>query len=136
MKVVGASLKNKPERYWEGVVKRLSRGEAVDETHERRVFAPIEESLENLDPKIRKCFLDMGAFPEDKKIPIHVLTNLWVEMHDIDEETAFSFVLRLADKNLLTIVNNPRYLLFYDFVSCSQCPRLKGVYHIIIFQVW
>ncbi|XP_019094725.1 PREDICTED: disease resistance protein ADR1-like [Camelina sativa] len=109
LKVLGASLKNKPERYWEGVVKRLSRGEAVDETHESRVFAHIEESIENLDPKIRKCFLDMGVFPEDKKIPLDVLTDVWVERHYIDEETAFSFVLRLADKNLLTIVNNPRF---------------------------
>ncbi|XP_010461189.1 PREDICTED: disease resistance protein ADR1 [Camelina sativa] len=128
LKVLGASLKNKPERYWEGVVKRLSRGEAVDETHESRVFSHIEESIENLDPKIRKCFLDMGVFPEDTKIPIDLLTNVWVERHDIDEETAFSFVLRLADKNLLTIVNNPRFgdvhIGYYDvFVTQHDVLR-------------
>lgn len=117
-------------------MKRLLRGEAADETHESRVFAHMEESLENLEPKLKECFLDMGAFPEDKKIPLYVLTNVWVERHDIDEETAFSFVLRLADKNLLTIVKNPRYSLFYDFVSCSHSPRFKEIYHIIILQVW
>ncbi|CAA0264477.1 unnamed protein product [Arabidopsis thaliana] len=128
LKVLGASLKNKPERYWEGVVKRLLRGEAADETHESRVFAHMEESLENLDPKIRDCFLDMGAFPEDKKIPLDLLTSVWVERHDIDEETAFSFVLRLADKNLLTIVNNPRFgdvhIGYYDvFVTQHDVLR-------------
>lgn len=108
LKVLGASLKEKPARYWEDIVKRLSRGEAVDETHENRVFAHIKESLENLDPKTKLCFLDMSVFPEDKKIPLDVLTNMWVERHDIDEETAFSIVLRLSDKNLLTLVKNPR----------------------------
>ncbi|CAL9217242.1 unnamed protein product [Arabidopsis halleri] len=128
LKVLGTSLKNKPERYWEGVVKRLLRGEPADETHESRVFAHMEESLENLEPKIRECFLDMGAFPEDKKIPLDVLTNVWVERHDIDEETAFSFVLRLVDKNLLTIVKNPRFgdvhIGYYDvFVTQHDVLR-------------
>ncbi|KAG7599116.1 NB-ARC [Arabidopsis suecica] len=128
LKVLGASLKNKPERYWEGVVNRLLRGEAADETHESRVFSHMEESLENLEPKLRECFLDMGAFPEDKKIPLYVLTNVWVERHDIDEETAFSFVLRLADKNLLTIVKNPRFgdvhIGYYDvFVTQHDVLR-------------
>ena len=120
LKVLGASLNDRPETYWAIAVERLSRGEPVDETHESKVFAQIEATLENLDPKTKECFLDMGAFPEDKKIPLDLLTSVWVERHDIDEETAFSFVLRLADKNLLTIVNNPRYSLFYDFVSCTN----------------
>ncbi|EOA39703.1 hypothetical protein CARUB_v10008348mg [Capsella rubella] len=128
LKVLGASLKYKPERYWEGVVKRLSRGEAIDETHESRVFTHIQESLENLEPRIKNCFLDMGVFSEDKKIPLDLLTNVWVERHDIDEETAFSFVLRLADKNLLTIVNNPRFgdvhIGYYDvFVTQHDVLR-------------
>ncbi|CAN6896013.1 unnamed protein product [Brassica oleracea] len=70
LKVLGAFLKDRPERYWEGVVKKLSRGETADETHESRVllFAHIEESLKTLDPRAGKCFLDLGAFPEDKRI--------------------------------------------------------------------
>ncbi|KAF3504712.1 hypothetical protein F2Q69_00045620 [Brassica cretica] len=80
LKVVGASLKGRPEKYWEGVVKRLSKGEPADETHESRVFAQIEATLETLDPKTRECFMDMGAFPEDKKIPLDVIINMWVEM--------------------------------------------------------
>ncbi|CAH8388897.1 unnamed protein product [Eruca vesicaria subsp. sativa] len=130
LKVLGALLKDKPERYWEGVVKKLSRGETVDETHESRVFAHIEESLETLDPRARKCFLDLGAFPEDKKIPLEVVTNMWVELHYIDEETAFSILVDLSDKNLLTLVKNPRlgalYTGYYD-IYVKQHDVLRDV---------
>ncbi|CAF2108739.1 hypothetical protein Bca4012_094059 [Brassica carinata] len=63
LKVLGAFLKDRPERYWEGVVKKLSRGETADETHESRVFAHIEESLKNPRPESWKVFLGSGCFP-------------------------------------------------------------------------
>ncbi|VVB05431.1 unnamed protein product [Arabis nemorensis] len=55
LKVVDASLKNQTEKYWEGVVKKLSRGEPADETHERRVIAQIEAN--------QRMFLGYGCFP-------------------------------------------------------------------------
>ncbi|KFK23237.1 hypothetical protein AALP_AAs45051U000100, partial [Arabis alpina] len=128
LKVVGASLKNQPDKYWEGVVKRLSRGEPANETHESRMFAQIEATLETLDLKTRECFLDMGAFPEDKKIPIGVIINRWVEMHDLEEETAFALLVDLSNKNLLTLVKDPRlgaqYTSYYDiFVTQHNILR-------------
>ncbi|VVB05429.1 unnamed protein product [Arabis nemorensis] len=128
LKVIGASLKNQPEKYWEGVVKRLSRGEPADETHESRVFAQIEATLETLDLKTKDCFLDMGAFPEDKKIPLDVIINMWVEMHDLEEETAFALLVDLSNKNLLTLVKDPRlgaqYTSYYDiFVTQHDVLR-------------
>ena len=109
LKVIGASLKERPEKYWEGAVERLSRGEPADETHESRVFAQIEATLENLDPKTRDCFLVLGAFPEDKKIPLDVLINVLVELHDLEDATAFAVIVDLANRNLLTLVKDPRY---------------------------
>ncbi|XP_006279735.2 putative disease resistance protein At5g47280 [Capsella rubella] len=113
LKVIGASLKGRPEKYWQGAVNRLSRGEPADINHETIVFAQIEASLEILDKKSRECFLDLGAFPEDKKIPLGVIINMWVELHDMDEETAFSILMDLADKNLLTLVKDPRFGALY-----------------------
>lgn len=119
LKVVGASLKSRPEKYWEGVVNRLSRGEPADETHESRVFAQIEATLETLDPKTRECFMDMGAFPEDKKIPLDVIINMWVEMYDLEDATAFAVLVDLSNRNLLTLVKDPRYCMqptLYDLL--------------------
>ncbi|KFK24914.1 hypothetical protein AALP_AA8G041300, partial [Arabis alpina] len=128
LKVVGASLKNQPDKYWEGVVKKLSRGEPANETHESRVFSQIEATLETLDLKAKECFLDMGAFPEDKKIPLDVIINMWVEMHDLEEETAFALLVDLSNKNLLTLVKDPRlgaqYTSYYDiFVTQHDVLR-------------
>ncbi|RID72977.1 hypothetical protein BRARA_B00151 [Brassica rapa] len=118
LKVIGGSLKDQPEIYWQGAVKRLSRGEPADETHESRVFSQMEATLETLDLKTRECFLDLGAFPEDKKIPLDVIINMWVELHDLEEETAFAVLVDLSDKNLLTLVKDPRlgtlYTGYYD----------------------
>ncbi|KAL0728602.1 hypothetical protein Bca4012_024695 [Brassica carinata] len=128
LKVIGGSLKDQPERYWQGALKRLSRGEPADETHESRVFSQMEATLETLDLKTRECFLDLGAFPEDKKIPLEVIINMWVELHDLEEETAFAVLVDLSDKNLLTLVKDPRlgalYTGYYDiFVMLHDVIR-------------
>ncbi|CAH2074138.1 unnamed protein product, partial [Thlaspi arvense] len=128
LKVVGASLKGRPDKYWEGAVNRLSRGEPADETHESRVFAQIEATLETLDLKTRECFLDMGAFPEDKKIPLDVIINMWVEMHGLEDATAFAVLVDLSNRNLLTLVKDPRfgamYTSYYDiFVTQHDVLR-------------
>ncbi|KAL1201429.1 putative disease resistance protein [Cardamine amara subsp. amara] len=130
LKVIGASLKNRPEKYWEGAVERLSRGEPADETHESRVFAQIEATLETLDPKTRECFLGLGAFPEDKKIPLDVLINMFVELHDLVDATAFAVLVDLANRNLLTLVKDPRfgamYTSYYD-IFVTQHDVLRDV---------
>lgn len=122
LKVIGASLKNRPEIYWKGAVERLSRGEPADETHESRLFAQIEATLETLDPKTRECFLDLGAFPEDKKIPLDVLISTLVELHDLEDATAFAVLVDLANRNLLTLVKDPRcgYSTLYDLIPCNH----------------
>ncbi|KAE8679892.1 putative disease resistance protein [Hibiscus syriacus] len=65
-------------------------------------------SVECVKKKIRECFLDLGSFPEDKKNPLDVHVNLWVEIHNIDEEEVFSFLMEISDKNLLTLVKGAR----------------------------
>ncbi|KAM1012605.1 hypothetical protein ACFX2I_042710 [Malus domestica] len=65
-------------------------------------------SLDSLSKKVKSCFLDLGAFPEDKKIPHDVLTNMWVEIHGIDEEEAFAILVEHSKKNLLTLVKDAR----------------------------
>ncbi|EOA19982.1 hypothetical protein CARUB_v10000246mg [Capsella rubella] len=130
LKVIGASLKNQPEKYWEGAVTRLSKGEPADETHESRVFAQIQATLENLDLKTRDCFLELGAFPEDKKIPLDVLINVLVELHDLEDTTAFAVIVDLANRNLLTLVKDPRfgamYTSYYD-IFVTQHDVLRDV---------
>ncbi|XP_009108808.1 probable disease resistance protein At4g33300 [Brassica rapa] len=128
LKVTGASLKERPEMYWKGALQRLQKGEPADETHETRLLHQMEASLENLDPTTRECFLDLGAFPEDRKIPVDVLINMWIEIHDLEEAIAFATLVDLSHKNLLTLGKDPRlgssYASYYDvFVTQHDVLR-------------
>lgn len=109
LKVIGASLRDQSELFWASAKNRLSRGEPICESHESHLLERMEMSVKFLAEKVRQCFLDLGAFPEDKKIPLDILINMWVELHDIDEEEAFAILVELVNKNLLTLVKDARY---------------------------
>ncbi|OMO87695.1 Disease resistance protein [Corchorus capsularis] len=108
LKVIGASLRDQPEMYWASARKRLLRGEPICEAHENKLIERMAISVEYLNKKVKECFLDLGSFPEDKKIPLDILINMWVALHDIDEEEAFAILVELSDKNLLTLVKDAR----------------------------
>ncbi|KAI0501528.1 hypothetical protein KFK09_016473 [Dendrobium nobile] len=106
LKVIGASLRNQPPKIWASAKNRLSRGEAISDSHEIKLLERMATSIECLAGKFKECFLDLGSFPEDKKIPLDVLINLWMEIHDLDEEDAFAILVELSNRNLLTLVKD------------------------------
>ncbi|KDP38403.1 hypothetical protein JCGZ_04328 [Jatropha curcas] len=130
LKVIGASLRDQPEMYWASARKRLSRGEPICESHENKLLDRMAISVQFLSKKVRECFLDLGCFPEDKKIPLDVLINLWVEIHDLEEEDAFAILVELSDKNLLTLVKDARagdlYSSYYE-ISVTQHDVLRDL---------
>ncbi|KAL5071949.1 hypothetical protein RYX36_022836 [Vicia faba] len=110
LKVIGASLRDQTEMFWESVKNRLSQGQSIGESHEINLIERMAISINYLREEIKECFLDLCSFPEDKKIPLDVLINMWVEIHDIDEKDAFAIVVELSNKNLLTLVKEARYV--------------------------
>ncbi|KAH7567361.1 hypothetical protein ACOSP7_010789 [Xanthoceras sorbifolium] len=130
LKVIGASLRSQPEMYWRSAQKRLSRGEPICESHESNLVDRMAISINYLPEKVRECFLDLGSFPEDKKIPLEVLINMWVEIHDIDEEEAFAILVELAGRNLLTLVKDARagdmYSSYFE-ISVTQHDVLRDL---------
>jgi hypothetical protein len=84
-------------------------------------------SVECMSEKVRDCFLDLGCFPEDKKIPLDVLINIWMEIHDLDEPDAFAILVELSNKNLLTLVNDAQYVSSAIYVLQNilelRCPK-------------
>ncbi|KAK9740592.1 hypothetical protein RND81_03G046500 [Saponaria officinalis] len=108
LKVIGASLRGQPQMFWNSAKNRLSRGEPIGESHEINLLKRMETSISYLSEKVRECFLDLASFPEDKRIPLDVLINMWVEVHDVDEEEAFAILIELSEKHLLTLVRDSR----------------------------
>ena len=63
--------------------------------------------------------MDLCCFLEDKKIPLDVLINMWVEIHDIPETKAYAIVIELSKKkNLLTLLKKARATGTYS--SCFE----------------
>lgn len=130
LKVIGASLKGQSEMSWTSAKSRLSRGQPLCESHEVQLLERMKLSIDNLSETERKCFLDLGSFPEDKRIPLHILINMWVELHDIPEEEAFAVLVQLSNKNLLTLVKDARsgdkYSSYYE-ISVYQHDVLRDL---------
>ncbi|XP_027094077.2 probable disease resistance protein At4g33300 [Coffea arabica] len=130
LKVIGASLRDQPELFWTSAKNRLSRSQPICESHEVQLLERMKLSIDYLPDKVRQCFLDLGSFPEDKKIPLDIVINMWVELHDIDEEEAFAILVELSNKNLLTLVKDARsgdmYSTYYE-ICVSQHDVLRDL---------
>ncbi|KAK4796091.1 hypothetical protein SAY86_028417 [Trapa natans] len=133
LKVIGGSLRDQPEIFWCSARKRLQRGLPIDESHENNLLEKMKISFDHLDKKVKECFLDLGSFPEDRRIPLDILINMWMEVHDLHQEDAYVILYELANKNLLTLVKDPRagelYSSCYDvFVTQHDVLRDLALY--------
>ncbi|OWM80763.1 probable disease resistance protein At4g33300 [Punica granatum] len=118
LKVIGASLRDQPEMYWESARNRLQRGQPFCDSHEINLLERMKISFDHLEKKVKECFLDLGSFPEDRRIPLDILINMWVEVHDINEQDAFLILVELSNKNLVSLIKNSRvgeiYSSYYE----------------------
>ncbi|KAH1212117.1 putative disease resistance protein [Glycine max] len=127
LKVIGASLRDQNEMFWLSVKSRLSQGQSIGESYEIHLIDRMAISTNYLPEKIKECFLDLCSFPEDRKIPLEVLINMWVEIHDINETEAYAIVVELSNKNLLTLVKEARAGGMY-----SSCFEISVTQHDIL----
>ncbi|KAI6688958.1 hypothetical protein NL676_025786 [Syzygium grande] len=130
LKVIGASLRDQLPMFWKSAKNRLARGEQICDSHGSKLLDRMAISVEYLKKKVRECFLDLGSFPEDTKIPLDVLIKMWVEIHDIDDEEAFAILVELSNKNLITMVKDDRageiYSSYFE-VSVTQHDVLRDL---------
>ncbi|KAK9108738.1 hypothetical protein Sjap_016798 [Stephania japonica] len=130
LKVIGASLRGQPQMFWTSALNRLSRSEPICESHEMKLLKRMAISVDYLPEKVKECFLDLASFPEDKKIPLDVLVNIWVEIHDLHEEEAFAILVELSDKNLITLVKDARgadaYSSYFE-IAATQHDVLRDL---------
>ncbi|KAF8025812.1 hypothetical protein BT93_F2593 [Corymbia citriodora subsp. variegata] len=100
--VVAKSLRGKDPSFWE--MKLLDWSERRSLLHsDSNVLDCLRKSLDDLDddPSVKERFMDLGSFPEDRKIPATALIDMWVELYKLD----FSGVRAIADLNKLVYRN-------------------------------
>ncbi|KAK4488362.1 hypothetical protein RD792_004122 [Penstemon davidsonii] len=107
LKAVGGSLYGKPEPIWISRFSQSSSSQSIFNMS-NDLFCCLKSSLDTLDelPILKECYLDLGSFSEDQKIPISTLLDMWVELYNLDEEGAYTFayLYELFTRNLLDLV--------------------------------
>ncbi|CAI9304507.1 unnamed protein product [Lactuca saligna] len=105
LSVVGRSLNGKDKSVWESMLKSLSHGRLVLDLH-KDVLIGLERSFEALDDEFKECFLDLGLFPEDQRIPVSALLNMWVHLYKHDEGgvDTLAKIFELSYRNLVDLM--------------------------------
>ncbi|KAA8531755.1 hypothetical protein F0562_006528 [Nyssa sinensis] len=109
--VVGQSLRRQPEVIWRRTLKQWSEGRSIlDSSND--LLIRLQTSLDALDERaesknfLKECYLDLGLFPEDERIPVTALMDMWVELYNLDENgiDALANLHELSTRNLANLV--------------------------------
>jgi hypothetical protein len=106
IKVIATSLSNRPYELWEKIVKELSQGRSILDsstellTRLRKVLDVLEDNAIN-----KECFMDLALFPEDLRIPVAALIDMWAELYKLDDEgiEAMAIINKLDSMNLAKV---------------------------------
>lgn len=113
--VIARSLRLQPVQMWRSREEKLKSSSILN--YNKDLLECLASSLDSLDDDtVRNCFLDLGSFREDQRIPASALIDIWVELYDeLDEDDAYVNLLELSTKNLINLVEITRYarLLFF-----------------------
>ncbi|XP_011039223.1 PREDICTED: probable disease resistance protein At5g66900 [Populus euphratica] len=102
--VVGKSLCRKSAAEWRKRLRECSK--AVSILSEDEILDCLQSSVEALNDNLvaKECFMDLGSFPEDQRIPATTLIDMWAELYNLDEDDAIANLHELSDRNLIEVV--------------------------------
>jgi hypothetical protein len=106
LQVTAGSLRKQPFVTWQKMKERL-KNQSILESNSTDLLCYLQQSLDMLeDIKEKECFMDMGLFPEDQRIPVTVLIDMWAELHNLDEDGthAMAIVHDLITRNLINVI--------------------------------
>ncbi|XP_024183249.1 probable disease resistance protein At5g66900 [Rosa chinensis] len=135
--VVGRSLCGQPIEIWQKRLIEWTKGSSIlDSDHDLLVC--LQSSLDALEKQsitIKECFLDLGSFPEDQRIPATTLIDIWAESYKIDEDwLCIANLCELTNRNLATLIitrKDPREVDGYyseHFVTLHDIIRELAIY--------
>ncbi|KAJ6678469.1 PLANT BROAD-SPECTRUM MILDEW RESISTANCE PROTEIN RPW8 [Salix viminalis] len=102
--VVGKSLCRKSAAEWRKRLRECSKAASILTEHE--VLNCLQSTVEALNDKVvaKECFMDLGSFPEDQRIPATTLIDMWAELYNLDEDEAIANLHQLSDRNLIEVI--------------------------------
>ncbi|KAG2724564.1 hypothetical protein I3760_01G023900 [Carya illinoinensis] len=145
LKVVGKSLCGRSAETWHLRLAKWSHGFSILDTDiDSDLLECLQSSLEFKGKEIilRECFVDLGSFPEDQKIHVAALIDMWSEryelvedgihvianLHEIDTRNLANLVVKRQDAGLVGSHCSEDFVLQHDLLrklaihQCSQEP--------------
>ena len=106
--VAGGSLCGQSTEIWKQILIAWSKDSSILD-FETELLLRLQSSLVVSDKEmaiIRECFLDLGSFPEDQRIPVAALIDMWTESYEkLDEDTlCVAYLHRLTNRSLANLV--------------------------------
>uniref|UniRef100_A0A6M2EY51 RPW8 domain-containing protein n=1 Tax=Populus davidiana TaxID=266767 RepID=A0A6M2EY51_9ROSI len=103
--VVGKSLCRKSAAEWRKRLRECSKAVSILSDYDK-ILDCLQSSVEALDDNVaaKECFMDLGSFPEDQRIPATTLIDMWAELYNLDEDDAIANLHKLSEMNLIEIL--------------------------------
>ncbi|KAJ1415232.1 Powdery mildew resistance protein, RPW8 domain [Sesbania bispinosa] len=104
----------------------------------------LQQSLDMLGDKFsineKECFTDLGLFPEDQRILVSSLIDMWAELHKLDEDgrNAMTIIHDLTTRNLINVIvtrnvamdtdmyYNYHFVILHDLLKDLAIHQNKG----------
>ena len=130
LKIAAGSLYGKPEEFWQRKLGSLS----SRLSSESELLACLQSSLDDSNVNLKECFMDLGSFPKDQRIPAATLIDMWMELYELNEETdGIVKLLNLTTWNLANLVNK-RCVVYFTFIGMVFL-RLTANFFVYVLQV-
>ncbi|KAI9164930.1 hypothetical protein LWI28_004670 [Acer negundo] len=105
--VVGRLLCGKPAVVWQSTVKEWDKGKSIFISGTgTELLVCLQSSLDALDEEVKECYLNLGSFPQDQRIPINALIDMWMELHEWVEDglSAITYLHQLSSRCMVNLV--------------------------------
>ncbi|CAI8588808.1 unnamed protein product [Vicia faba] len=140
LQVIAGSLCQQPFEKWQNM-KEFLQSQSILELNSTNLLCFLQQSLDILeDINQKECFMDMGLFPEDQRIPVTILIDMWAELYDLDEDgtKAMAIIHDLITRNLINVIAtrkvatetdkyyNNHYVMMHDLLRELAIHQSKG----------
>ena len=107
LKMIGSSLRGRCAEEWRSRLLKWPDSQFFRNS-EIGLVDQLQKSLEFPNDKffIKDCFMDLGLFPEDQRIYVAALIDMWAELYELDEDGihAIANLQELTTLNLASLV--------------------------------
>lgn len=106
LKVIGGLLCGQPSEVWQDMKRGLMKSQSILK-YSNDLLSCLQNCLDILEDQEKDCFMDLGLFPEGKRIRVPALIDMWAELYELDEDgqRAMSIIHNLTNKNLVNVID-------------------------------